>query len=67
METRTRTVLKAVLWNLLGLGVMALVGLVMTGSAMLGGAMAIINTAIGFVMYFAYERVWSRIGWGRHV
>lgn len=65
METRKRTVLKAVLWNLIGLLTMGLVGLVMTGSARLGGAMAVANTAVGFMAYVAYERLWTRVRWGR--
>lgn len=67
METRRRSLVKAVIWNLIGLAVMAIVGLVATGSAAVGGAMALINTAVGLVMYLVYERIWSRIRWGRHV
>lgn len=66
METRIRTLVKSALWTLLGLLVMSLVGLLFTGSAMLGGAMAIVNAALGFVMYLAYERIWTRIRWGYH-
>ncbi|MCB2109817.1 MAG: DUF2061 domain-containing protein [Defluviimonas sp.] len=65
METGKRTILKAVLWNALGLVMMALVGFAMTGSAAVGGAMAFINTGIGLVSYILYERVWARISWGR--
>ncbi|WP_294620743.1 DUF2061 domain-containing protein [uncultured Roseovarius sp.] len=65
METPRRTLVKAVLWNVMGLTVMSLVGLVMTGSAAVGGAMAVINTAIGLTMYVLYERLWARINWGR--
>ena len=65
METLKRSWLKAVLWNLLGLISMALVGLALTGSLFVGGAMALINTAIGFSLYLAYERLWDRISWGR--
>jgi uncharacterized membrane protein len=65
METARRTLVKAVLWNALGLVVMGVVGLVMTGSAALGGAMAVLNTAIGLACYIVYERIWSRIRWGR--
>ena len=65
METRLRSIVKAVIWNLIGLAVMAVVGLVVTGSLTAGGLMAVINTAIGFTTYVLYERVWSRIGWGR--
>jgi len=67
METRRRSLVKAVIWNLIGLAVMAVVGLVATGSAAVGGAMALVNTAVGLVMYLVYERIWSRIRWGRHV
>ncbi|QIE45284.1 DUF2061 domain-containing protein [Pseudohalocynthiibacter aestuariivivens] len=64
MERPKRTLIKAVIWNLMGLIIMALVGLAMTGSATVGGAMALINTAIGLTTYIIYERIWSRIRWG---
>lgn len=67
METRRRSVVKAVIWNLIGLTVMALVGFIATGSFVTGGGMAVVNTSIGLVMYVAYERFWAGIGWGRHV
>ncbi len=67
METGKRTILKAILWNMLGLLSMAGVGYAATGSAALGGGLALANTVIGFVCYVLYERVWARIHWGRHV
>ncbi|WP_170399459.1 DUF2061 domain-containing protein [Ruegeria arenilitoris] len=67
METRRRSVVKAVLWNAMGLIVMTLVGLVATGSAAIGGTLAIVNTAIGLTMYVIYERIWAGITWGRNV
>ncbi len=66
METKRRSLIKALIWNALGLAVMSLVGFLATGSAAVGGAMAVTNTAIGFVMYLFYERIWSAIRWGRH-
>ena len=27
---------------------------------------ALINSALGFGSYLIYERVWTRINWGRH-
>ena len=65
METRRRTVVKGVLWTLIGALVMALVGLAATGSLALGGAMAVVNSAVGLVSYLIYERIWARIQWGR--
>jgi len=54
-----------VFWNLLGLTVMSLVGFAATGSFAVGGAMALVNTLIGFVMYIGYERFWAGVAWGR--
>ena len=65
-QTKTRALLKALLWTLLGLIVMILVGFTLTGSLETGGKMAIINSAIGMVTYFLYERLWDRIKWGRY-
>ncbi|MFC3117355.1 DUF2061 domain-containing protein [Jhaorihella thermophila] len=56
--------MKAVLWNVIGLVVMAVVGLIATGSAAVGGTLAVVNTVIGLVMYVIYERIWARIKWG---
>lgn len=67
METRRRSLVKAVIWNLIGLVTMAMVGLIATGSAAVGGTMALVNTALGLVCYLIYERIWANIGWGRHV
>lgn len=67
METGSRSLVKALLWNMLGLTSMTIVGYVMTGSFSTGGWIAVINTALGFTLYLGYERIWARIGWGRHV
>ncbi|SPH17175.1 hypothetical protein DEA8626_00691 [Defluviimonas aquaemixtae] len=67
MDTGKRTILKAILWNTLGLAMMSVVGFVMTGSVFLGGTIALTNTMIGLLTYILYERIWSRIAWGRHV
>jgi len=65
VDTRRRTWIKAVFWNLLGLIVMSLVGFVATGSFAVGGMMALVNTCVGFLMYIIYERFWAGVAWGR--
>ena len=67
METRRRSIVKAVIWNLIGLSVMGIVGFIATGSFAVGGGMAVVNTLIGLAMYVLYERLWAGIHWGRHV
>ncbi len=65
METRQRTIVKAVVWNAMGLMMMGFVGFVMTGSATVGGTIAVINTLIGLTFYIFYERAWAHVRWGR--
>lgn len=67
MDTRARTIVKTVVWTLIGLVTMSVVGLIFTGSVSTGGAMALVNASIGFLSYMLYERLWSAIRWGRHV
>lgn len=65
MDSRARSWVKAVLWNVIGFTVMSLVGIAVTGSASLGGALALANTGLGLMTYVIYERVWARVSWGR--
>lgn len=65
METRRRSLLKAVIWNVMGLATMSMVGFLATGSATLGGKLAVVNTALGLTLYVIYERIWAGIRWGR--
>lgn len=67
MDSTARTIVKAVIWNGIGLMTMAVVGFLATGSLIAGGGMALVNTAVGLTLYVFYERIWARIGWGRHV
>lgn len=45
---------------------MTATGFLLTGSATVGGALAFLNTVIGLVVYFIYERIWAQIAWGRN-
>ena len=65
MDTSRRTITKAIIWNLIGLATMACVGFAATGSFAVGGVMALVNAALGLMMYVIYERVWNRVQWGR--
>ena len=66
METRSRSLVKATIWTLLGLLVMSLIGLLFTGSLVTGGIMAVVNSAIGLITYLIYERIWANVSWGRN-
>ena len=67
MDTRKRTLVKAVIWILIGLIVRLSAGFIATGSFVVGGAMAVVNASIGLSTYVLYEWVWDRVHWGRNV
>ncbi|MEP3345713.1 MAG: DUF2061 domain-containing protein [Litoreibacter sp.] len=64
MESKQRSIVKAVIWTLVGFVSMIGVGYASTGSLSLGSGMALANSTIGLVSYVIYERVWARITWG---
>lgn len=65
METGKRTLVKTIIWQFLGLVTMSVVGFAITGSLVSGGALALANTGVGVITYITYERIWSKINWGR--
>ena len=65
METIFRSAVKAVVWQAIGFASMSLVGHAATGSWAVGGAIAGVNCVVGLGLYLLYERLWTRIGWGR--
>ncbi len=67
METRCRSLVKAIVWQALGLLCMIVIGWIVTGSVGLAGSLAVANMAVGFVAYLLHERLWARIGWGKDV
>ena len=65
METRTRSIVKAISWQLLGLITMTALAWLSTGSLQAAGGLAIAAAAIGFLFYILHERLWGCISWGR--
>ncbi|WP_022702672.1 DUF2061 domain-containing protein [Pseudorhodobacter ferrugineus] len=65
METRSRSLVKAFVWQGLGLISMIAIGWFVTGSFGLAGGLAVANVSVGFVAYLLHERVWAQITWGK--
>ncbi|MDN5788223.1 DUF2061 domain-containing protein [Pseudorhodobacter sp.] len=65
MESRRRSLVKAVVWQMIGLISMGVIGWLYTGSAAVAGGLALVNMAAGFVVYLLHERVWATIAWGK--
>ena len=67
MESKARTLAKAMTWQVIGLIVMTALAWWQTGS--MGGAMTLALSAnlCSIVTYVMHERIWSRVRWGRRL
>jgi uncharacterized membrane protein len=65
METRARSIVKAVSYRFLGSSVTSLILYAVTGKgaiSLLGGAA---DAVLKIVAYFVHERIWDHISYGR--
>ncbi len=65
MEKKTRMVMKAVTWQLIGFVVMSVINVLYMGNWRDGLGLSSVLTLIGLVSYYLHEQVWARIHWGR--
>lgn len=67
MDSKTRILIKAITWQVMGLFSMMLIGFLFTGSLAASGGIAVVGAVTGFVCYFVHEIAWSKISWGRGI
>jgi uncharacterized membrane protein len=65
METHARSIIKSLTWRLFGLVFTFLIGWVVTGSVKLGVTLGVLDFFAKLVTFYAHERFWMRIRWGR--
>ncbi|MBC8130847.1 MAG: DUF2061 domain-containing protein [Rhizobiaceae bacterium] len=65
MESRTRSLVKALSWQFLGLFTMSAIGYAFTGSLSSGGALALASAGVSFFTYLMHERAWAAVTWGK--
>ncbi|MEM6661766.1 MAG: DUF2061 domain-containing protein [Pseudomonadota bacterium] len=65
MDTPTRTLCKAITWQISGLIMMTLIGYIAIGSFTAAGGIAVAGTVVGAVAFILHERLWNRVSWGR--
>jgi uncharacterized membrane protein len=65
-ESHVRSALKAISYRTAGTLLTTTISLVMTGSAKTAMLLGCAEVTTKVVLYWAHERVWSRIHWGRH-
>jgi len=65
MDSTFRIVIKGVSWQVLGIMTMTLLSYLHTGSFVSALSIASSAALSSFVFFFAHEKVWNMVRWGR--
>ena len=65
MESKLRSLVKGVLYRIIGTSLTFGVSFSITGSLPKASLITLILLFSKVGIYFAYERIWNKIGWGR--
>lgn len=65
MEKKTRMLMKAFTWQLIGFTVMSVINVLYMGNWRDGMGLSAVLTLIGLVTYYLHEQIWARVRWGR--
>ncbi len=65
MESAARSLAKAVSWRIVGLAVTLVVALAVTGDYRVALAVGLSDTLVKVLIFYAHERAWNRISFGR--
>ena len=65
METRARSIVKALTWRMGGLVVTIAVVWVATGQVKLAASVGLADTLVKLFAYYVHERCWLKIRFGR--
>ena len=65
METRSRSIVKALTWRVTGLVITTTIVWVATRKMELAASGGIVDTAIKLGAYYVHERTWLKVAFGR--
>ena len=65
LETRRRSMAKAISWRILAAIITACVALAMTHQIEFAAKIGLIDTAVKLLIYFFHERIWNKVNYGR--
>ncbi len=65
MESRRRSLVKALTWRAGGLVVTALIALLLTGSWRAAASIGLLDTLVKLAAFYVHERMWLKIRFGR--
>lgn len=64
MESKLRTIVKAVTWQALGLATTSALAWLHTGSLTSALTFALSTAGTGMAFFIVHERAWARVRWG---
>jgi adenylylsulfate kinase len=64
VETRTRSVTKAVTWRFLASATTFSLVWIFTGELTLAASVSVLEIILKMVIYYGHERAWNAIQWG---
>jgi len=65
METRRRSLAKALSWRFLATLITMAVAYAITGELAFAAKIGLIDTSVKILIYFMHERTWQRISYGK--
>lgn len=65
METRWRSLIKALSWRFLATIITSSIVWVLTGEGKFAATVGLIDTSVKLIVYFIHERLWLRIPFGK--
>jgi len=65
MESTRRSIAKALSWRILATVITSTLVYAITGKGEFAATVGLADTTIKFFVYFAHERLWNRINYGR--
>lgn len=67
MDTHMRSVVKGISWRALGTLDTTILVFLFSGKLLLAASVGLTELITKIFLYWAHERVWQRIRWGRHI
>jgi uncharacterized membrane protein len=64
-DTKARSLVKGISWRVIGTIDTFLLAYLFTGQIKTAGPIALIEVMTKVILYFAHERIWNQVGWGR--
>jgi uncharacterized membrane protein len=65
METKKRSIAKALSWRIIATVITTALALALTGRWEFAATIGLADTTFKFFIYFAHERLWNNIDFGR--